>query len=31
MSSEVSDLLFFVGYFASQSKGIKFGYYFFDV
>jgi len=28
---EISDLLFFVRYFASQSKGIKFGVYFFDV
>jgi len=28
---EISDLLFFVSYFASQSKGIKFGNYFFDV
>jgi len=28
---EISDLLFFVSYFASQSKGIKFGEYFFDV
>jgi len=25
---EISDLLFFVSYFASQSKGIKFGDYF---
>ena len=31
VSSEISDLLFFVSYFASQSKGIKFGDYFFDV
>jgi len=29
MSSEISDLLLFVSYFASQSKGIKFGDYFF--
>jgi len=29
VSSEISDLLFFVSYFASQSKGIKFGDYFF--
>jgi len=28
---EISDLLLFVSYFASQSKGIKFGDYFFDV
>jgi len=28
---EISDLLFFVSYFASQSKGIKSGDYFFDV
>ena len=28
---EISDLLFFVSYFASQSKGMKFGDYFFDV
>jgi len=28
---EISDLLFFVSYFASQSKGIKFGDCFFDV
>jgi len=26
---EISDLLFFVSYFASQSKGIDFGDYFF--
>jgi len=25
---EISDLLFFVSYFASQSKGMKFGDYF---
>jgi len=31
VSSEISDLLLFVSYFASQSKGMKFGYYFFDV
>jgi len=37
MSSEISDLceisdqLLFVSCFASQSKGIKFGDYFFDV
>jgi len=28
---EISDLLFFVSYFSSQSKGIKFGDYFVDV
>jgi len=28
---EISDLLLFVSYFASQSKIIKFGDYFFDV
>jgi len=28
---EISDLLFFVSYFASQSKGMKFGDYFFDM
>ena len=28
---ENSDLLFFISYFASQTKGIKFGDYFFDV
>jgi len=28
---EISDWLLFVSYFASQSKGIKFGDYFFDV
>jgi len=27
---EISDPLLFVSYFASQSKGIKFGVYFFD-
>ena len=31
VSSEISDLLLFVSYFASQSIGIKFGDYFFDV
>jgi len=31
VSSEISDLLLFVSYFASQSKGMKFGDYFFDV
>jgi len=31
VSSEIPDLLFFVSYFASQSKGIKFVNYFFDV
>jgi len=31
VSSEISDLLLFVIYFASESKGIKFGAYFFDV
>jgi len=31
VSSEISDLFLFVSYFASQSKGIKFGDYFFDV
>ena len=31
MSSEISDLLLFISYFASQSKGIKFGDYFFDM
>jgi len=30
VSSEISDLLFFVSYFASQSKGTKFDDYFFD-
>jgi len=29
--SEISDLLLFVSYFASQNKGTKFGDYFFDV
>jgi len=28
---EISDLLLFVSYFASQSKGIKFGDYLFEV
>jgi len=28
---EISDLVLFVGYFASQSKGTKFGCYIFDV
>jgi len=28
---EISDLLLFVSHFASQSKGIKFGDYLFDV
>ena len=28
---EIPDLLLFISYFASQSKGIKFGDYFFDV
>ena len=28
---EISDLLLFVSYFSSESKGIKFGDYFFDV
>ena len=27
----ISDLLLFLSYFSSQSKGIKFGNYFFDV
>jgi len=31
VSSEISDLLLFVSYFSSLSKGIKFGDYFFDV
>jgi len=31
VSSEISALLLFVGYFAIQSKGIKFGDFFFDV
>jgi len=30
-SSEISDLLLFVSYFASQTKRIKFADYFFDV
>jgi len=30
-SSEISDLLLFISYFASQNKGIKFGNYFFDM
>ena len=30
-SSEISDLLLFVSHFASQSKGMKFGDYVFDV
>jgi len=28
---EISDLLLFVSSFASQSKGVKFGDYYFDV
>ena len=28
---EISDLLLFVSYFASQNKEMKFGVYFFDV
>jgi len=28
---EISDLLLFLSYFSSQSNGIKFGDYFFDV
>jgi len=28
---EITDLLCFFSYFSSQSKGIKFGDYFFDV
>jgi len=28
---EISDLLLFVSYFASQSEGMKFGDYFFNV
>jgi len=28
---EISDLLLLVSYFASQSKGVKFGDYFLDV
>jgi len=31
LSTEISDLLLFVSYFASQSKGMKYGVYFFDV
>jgi len=31
VSSEISDLLLFLTDFASQSKRIKFGNYFFDV
>jgi len=31
MPSEISDLLLFVSYFASQNEEIKFGNYFFDV
>ena len=31
LSSEISDLLLFVSYFASRSEEIKFGNYFFDV
>jgi len=31
VSREISDLLLFVSYFASQSKGVKFGDYFIDV
>jgi len=31
VSSEISDLLWFVNSFASQGKGRKFGVYFFDV
>jgi len=31
VSSEISDQLLFVSYFASLSKGIKYGDYFFDV
>jgi len=31
VSSEISDMLWFVSYFASQSEGIKFGDYFFDM
>jgi len=31
MNSEISDLLMFFSYFASQSKVIKFGDGFFDV
>jgi len=28
---EISDLLLFVSYLPSQSEGVKFGHYFFDV
>jgi len=31
VSSEISDLLMFVSYFAAQNKGIKFGDYFLGV
>jgi len=31
VSREIFDLLLFVSYFAAQSKGIKFGDYFFHV
>jgi len=31
VSSEISDLLLFVSYFASKNKKIKFGNYFFDM
>jgi len=31
VSSEISELLLFFSYFASESKGMKFGNYFFDV
>jgi len=31
VSSEISDLLLFFSYFASQNKKIKSGNYFFDV
>jgi len=31
VSSEISDLLFFIRYFASQNKGIQFGDYCFEV
>jgi len=31
VSNEISDLLLLVSYFASQSKRIRFGDYFFDV
>jgi len=30
VSSKISDLLLLFSYFASESKGIKFGNYFFD-